>query len=452
MKVRITTTIEPEDKAKLLELGNGELSAGITFLLSFYEVTQSGLVDRIQGQIQAAKQDLTPKAPLQAQSDATSQPTPTPQPPAPLASESTDAGAPRLTLVKTQTTMEEKIAIARRKLQASASYEDDAAPIKRLLCYLCGKTAGCVSENGPICIECANLREYQAKIDARSKPDSAPSVPTQIATRPACPTCTKRRFVVVDVAGVCRAEPCPTCKAACPDCENTGYVLTSTEAGYDALKPCSCGQYYAARGIRAINGGQFPGVFAPVLFGKLNTEISPEQKRAHQIAFDYYLAHGGQRAAREGLFFYGPPGTGKTLALCRALAQLAREGRKVRYLHFPAWLEARKTAFKDDYEGEAIEAPHELIDPDFLLIDEILLQGRGETPRRFSDWDRSQFELLIQSRWQANKATLYASNYSPDQIKEEISEASLSRISSTTKALLVTGDDYRRRAARKATR
>lgn len=277
--------------------------------------------------------------------------------------------------------------------------------------------------------------------------EEIPELP-EAATRGPCLVCGARRFTVRAGAATVEALPCEACAVSCLRCLGSGYYLGVSEAGYPAQVVCECGEQSIEATLAALRGAEIPAVYAAELYGKLPPRPISESQRAAQVAaFEWsktYLDKGG----RAGLFFSGPPGTGKTLALCRALALCAKHGRSVRYLNLPVYLGTKKDSFAEGAEVE-VGALQEYERAEVLLIDEILLKGRSGQLRALSDWERSQLDSLVQARWNAGKPTLFATNYSPREIEQDLSESTWSRIKNSTRALEVSGGDLRERPVQK---
>lgn len=306
---------------------------------------------------------------------------------------------------------------------------------QRLLCSEdgCDQGAARSVDRKNYCAHHASLKEY-AKLPPPAEP------PVSRVTLPDCDICQKRRFLVVERDGKLSAHRCLGCLVECWECEK-GLVLWTDSQNYEKWLPCGCRKAPIERQLLAIAGADFPGAFAELLFGKLPPiEMSDSQKEAHLLSWNW--AKNFTFKEKSGFFFYGSPGTGKSLSLCRAMALLLqREStQRVRYLHFPAWLDLKKQSFGSE---DQMECASELVAPDVLLVDEILLQGRSGAVRSFTEWERSQFDLMVHNRWLAGKPTLYATNYKPEQVEAEVSESTWSRIRSASLFFEVSGKDMR---------
>ena len=307
--------------------------------------------------------------------------------------------------------------------------------LQRLLCSEDGCKQGAArSMNGKsYCDHHGSLQDYAA-LPAPSAP------PVSTVELPPCDICQHRRFLVTEREGKLSAERCPHCLIDCQACEK-GLIFWKDRQGYEKWLPCGCRKTPIQRQIAAIQYADFPGAFASLLFGKLpSSELSDSQKQAHLLSWEW--AKKFTNKEKSGFFFYGSPGTGKTLALCRALALLLQRESclRVRYLHFPAWLDLKKQSFGSE---ETMECASELVGHEVLLVDEILLQGKSGVVRSFTEWERSQFDLMVHNRWLAGKPTLYATNYKPEQVEAELSESTWSRIRSTAAFFEVSGKDLR---------
>jgi hypothetical protein len=300
-----------------------------------------------------------------------------------------------------------------------------------------------------LCIDHGHAADHAARLTAPAEeaPLAVPALPR--ADRAPCLVCASRRVVLGEEDGLTVAVRCAACEQPCAVCKGVGSLLVERQS-YSYQVPCACETQRHTRAAHALTAARLPGAYAPLLFGKLPTPpapLSPSQVEAHRIAHGwaglYVLGH------RPGLayFFHGPAGTGKTLALCRLLARIAVRRGVGRFVHWPSYLASRKDSFKG---GDAVEAVAELVAAPVLVVDEILLQGKGGAARSMTDWERAQFDLLVHGRWSAGQPTHYATNYTPEQIEAEVSESTWSRIRSSSHTLEVTGPDLRQRSTHRS--
>jgi hypothetical protein len=301
-----------------------------------------------------------------------------------------------------------------------------------------------------LCLSHAQDVAHERRLAAGEDTAEAPAVAADFTVPlPACEPCRSRRVVLAEEEGVVVARRCPACDLPCAVCKGAGSVY-GVRNGYEGQVPCPCGRESSSRTVRALTAARLPGAYAGLLLGKLPQPPAPlaeSQHRAYLLTYTWADRYCNGPRPSLGLFFHGPPGTGKTLALCRLLALVARRKGVGRYVHWPSWLSAKKDSFKSENDAEAVA---ELVAVPVLVVDEILLQGKGGAARSFTDWERAQFDLLVHGRWSAGLPTHFATNYSPDQIEAEVSESTWSRLRSTVHMHHVTGPDLRQRSTHRS--
>jgi len=106
----------------------------------------------------------------------------------------------------------------------------------------------------------------------------------------------------------------------------------------------------------------------------------------------------------KGLLFHGSVGTGKTFISVAILRYLiVNRGVKAKFMEFMHLLSDLRQTFGDRNQADNLMQP--LVDIPVLVIDE-LGKGRG------SDWELSVLDELISKRYNAQKTTLFTTNYS----------------------------------------
>jgi DNA replication protein DnaC len=118
-------------------------------------------------------------------------------------------------------------------------------------------------------------------------------------------------------------------------------------------------------------------------------------------------------------YVYGPTGTGKTY-MALLLAQIAILKEMSTYFTTVGDLLDLLRPSEND-KRESIK--NFCRKADLLILDDI---GHEKA----SEWVREQLYLLINSRWNDGKMTVFTSNYPPESLKERISDAVYSRVAS----------------------
>ena len=147
--------------------------------------------------------------------------------------------------------------------------------------------------------------------------------------------------------------------------------------------------------------------------------------------------------AGEGLYIWGKStGNGKTSWACKIMSHYFRKiafdtglENEGLYIFLPTFLEE----LRDNYDNK---------DPDFeqvltmvkscklLIIDDIGAE-------RVTDWVRERVVSIINTRVSNNLATIYTSNLSPEELREELGDRISSRVVGSSQVIEMVGGDRR---------
>ena len=226
-------------------------------------------------------------------------------------------------------------------------------------------------------------------------------------------------------------------KPNCPLCGNTGWRGSEV---------CSCLNDYYARvqleelsrlldlGTQSFETFSFD-VYSP--YAPLDQDISPRSnmERIYDACRDYAY----EFSPRSGnLLLSGDPGLGKTF-LSACIARVVSEtGHSVVYdtaAHIFERFEAQK--FSRDETGGADEDVSRLLRCDLLIIDDL---GTELT----TEFVRSAFYQIVNTRLMTNKKTIISTNLSPAELSRRYGANILSRIEGAYRILPFFGDDIRK--------
>jgi|tagenome__1003787_1003787.scaffolds.fasta_scaffold20914988_2 DNA replication protein DnaC len=141
--------------------------------------------------------------------------------------------------------------------------------------------------------------------------------------------------------------------------------------------------------------------------------------------------------AGEGLWFYGPVGTGKTsLAMLVSKAALDA-GRTVAIYSLPRLLAEIRTTFDDGSDRTYTDLLDRLTGVDLLHVDDV---GAEKT----SPWVLEQLYALINARYEEERSVVITTNLERDDLAEQITERTVSRLEEMCEVLPVTGADLRK--------
>jgi DNA replication protein DnaC len=226
----------------------------------------------------------------------------------------------------------------------------------------------------------------------------------------ACGVCGGRTYLIERQGDRAHARVCQ-CSRECKVCGGRGHLLVEQEATfskkvgprkYEVLAPCAC--TLRTRRVARFNQVGLPGVLAHATFENYipaKTQQDTARNAAMHFAHHYDKAGG---ASNKGFVLSGPVGTGKTHLLVATLAHLVLEvGVQTRYVEISLLYATIRRGFQDGKSGGEIIGP--LSEVEVLAIDE-LGKGRG------SQFEMETLDELIARRYNANRTTLFATNYS----------------------------------------
>lgn len=146
------------------------------------------------------------------------------------------------------------------------------------------------------------------------------------------------------------------------------------------------------------------------------------------------------RSWRTGLLLHGTTGTGKTHALQGlALKLILEAGRKVRWIHWPTWLERYKAAMGRGAHETTKDVFALITHAPILILDELGAEQRSEfSQARLEDVINHAEESL------GRVTLLITSNFSPEALAKAGSARAMSRLYGLCEVVELVGGDYRR--------
>lgn len=263
--------------------------------------------------------------------------------------------------------------------------------------------------------------------------------------------------------------PKPKEKPSCAYCGDSGIIHPDhfMELGEDPLVPCprcviprcKCGgeePYFYREGGRIIDCSCRPTRMRIDRVKKIYNHSGIDRKFQWKYLGDYdasrsKMANDAKMAAydiinkfpdvKKGLFFWGNPGTGKTLLSSIILTELITrytvEGRFIKISRdFFSRLKATFNEASSSY-GQSHAIEKELAEVDVLIVDDFGVQ-------RDSPWEQETLYNLVDARYEAEKFTIFTSNYDPVKTFRELSAGRiLSRLREMCRIMELTGEDYR---------
>jgi DNA replication protein DnaC len=258
----------------------------------------------------------------------------------------------------------------------------------------------------------------------------------------------------------------------CGHCHK-GSVFVEDEHGNSLVKTCpKCGPLAAQAG--ALNAARLPvdppganlsaftidrpgdppksnrgdGVF--VVHTAEGTMLHPAQYRAQALEAVVGYCNAAISAMAlpvdgAGLLLAGPPGVGKSHLLIGALRRLAMRAPKIRSRYASAGQVMADCRRSLQAQKETQKLVDELVLVPLLALDEL---GKG----RATDWEIGVADEIVTRRYEAGRATLYATNYSLerepaeedlDALSNRIGGRAFSRAMHRNRVLILLGNDQR---------
>ena len=113
----------------------------------------------------------------------------------------------------------------------------------------------------------------------------------------------------------------------------------------------------------------------------------------------------------KSLYFYGVPGAGKTFLAAIIAQEFLKRGKAVIFSEVPKILNQLRKTFAKNSDETITDLLDTLENAEILVMDDM----GAETPTKFA---AEQIYLMIDSRYQNNKLTIFTSNYTLDELAE----------------------------------
>jgi DNA replication protein DnaC len=211
--------------------------------------------------------------------------------------------------------------------------------------------------------------------------------------------CDSGGFTIDRAGAFACARPKQTIEG-CTLCGGSGFMRTDTIQGgrrYESSAPCPRRRQLDR--LALFDGARLPAVHAHSTFENYRPSTN-EQDEALQLAKKFALGW----PAPKGFILSGPVGTGKTHLLASTIRHLTLEaGVRAAYVEISLLFQTIRRGFQEGRSGGEIIEP--LAEVDLLALDEV---GKG----RGSPFEMETLDELIARRYNGDRLTLFATNYS----------------------------------------
>lgn len=227
---------------------------------------------------------------------------------------------------------------------------------------------------------------------------------------------------------------------ACPlgKCDGTGWV----DAADDAVEPCKCRGIKTTRTRARGLASAIPPRYRGVSFDRpplSDMARAPESSIVTRVVHEFANDIDSKLDAGDGLWISGAVGTGKT-TLAMAVSKAAIEaGRSIAIYSLPRLLARVRRTF----DGAANEDSYSQFFDRLTSVDLLHIDDLGAEKQ--SDWVLEQLYSIVDERYQAMRSMLVTSNLSYEELKDQIGDRVVSRLTQTCEELPLEGTDMRNR-------
>ena len=216
-------------------------------------------------------------------------------------------------------------------------------------------------------------------------------------------------------------------------CDGSGWIVGPE----NVARPCDCREAMLARRRARGVSSVIPKRFRDVSFELAANDGIPPAVLAAVRAFTEDID--SQLDQGRGLWLMGDVGTGKTTLAMIVSKAAAEAGRSVAIYSMPRLLaRIRRTYDSEPGEDSYLEFFDRLTSVDLLHIDDLGAEKR-------SDWVLEQLYAIVDERYQSQRSVVVTSNQDYSQLKSEIGDRVVSRLTEMCEELPLYGPDLRDR-------
>lgn len=174
--------------------------------------------------------------------------------------------------------------------------------------------------------------------------------------------------------------------------------------------------------------------------------ITPNNTKAYQKAKNYVAKSKEVFDNNIGLYIYGDNSSGKTFLIACICNELVWKGHRCIYTNLASILNEIRASYDKNGMGECAIL-YSLQNYDFAFIDDIGKEFLGrEYNAASSKWAEEKFFEVLNARYNAQKPTIFSSNYSIAELASVLGldKAIIERINEmATRVIKLEGDDFR---------
>ena len=212
-------------------------------------------------------------------------------------------------------------------------------------------------------------------------------------------------------------------------CDGTGLVVDeTTNTAYD----CRCREQLIARAKARSLSALIPRRYRDVAFER--PPVTEMDRHVVRTTRDFADTIAEQLEAGRGLWFSGPVGTGKT-TLAMLVSKAALEaGRSVAVYSLPRLLNEIRDAHRA--ERSHIDLLNRLTAVDLLHLDDVGAERKNE-------WVLEELYSIVNARYEEQRSIVITTNGDYDELSDQISERTISRLAEMCEQVPLDGADQR---------
>ena len=220
----------------------------------------------------------------------------------------------------------------------------------------------------------------------------------------------------------------------CSLCYGSGMEIV---AGKGA-RPCKCRKQKSQSNL--IDKARIPKRYTDCHFHSYRA-MNPSQERAFRFASRLAMDY---PAVERGLVFMGTVGVGKTHLAVSILKGLTERGFSCLFYEFGALLKEIQGSYNAVSQTSELKVLAPVFDAEILVLDEI---GASKP----TDWVRDTMALIINTRYNDKKLTIFTTNYLDERksereetLEDRIGVRLRSRLFEMSRTVNLNGEDFRR--------
>ena len=225
-------------------------------------------------------------------------------------------------------------------------------------------------------------------------------------------------------------------QADCPDCRGTGWSMRTVD-GTRRAERCGCWRVGVAEQMLA--RARIPARYARCDFSTFVTYDNEKLQRAFRKAGEFAATF---PAVDKGLLFIGPSGIGKTHIAVSVLREVVLKGIRGVYYDTRSLLSTIRSTYNPVTRASEAEVLDEVMGAELLILDDLGAE-------RLTDWVEETMHLVVNTRYNERRPTLFTTNYEDvseqemDSLCVRVGYRLLSRLREMCEFLEYDGPDYR---------